>query len=209
VDSNDSVHAYLLPTQRAAIPLARSVLVSAMLRDSSTLRFSLDLLPAALKAGAAHRALVGFATAVSMEYLGRVQAEGKRGGMDEGALAAIVPALLAPLEHAIDAVVESAESGTPPGVLRDAVVRLPVFPSFARLTVRVQLASYAALAALSRATPLTPAALRTLFERTALAGRALGLPASRVLCALLLLASPQTPVDKWSKKAVSAVLRLA
>jgi hypothetical protein len=114
-DSEDSPHAYLLATQTAALPLARENLVTAMLHDPAVLRFALALLPAALRADAAHRTLVAFHTAVIVQYLSRAADAAARTGMDEGVLAAIVAALLAPLELAPDA-------GGASGVRRDAAV---------------------------------------------------------------------------------------
>ena len=64
-----------------------------MLRNSDLARFVTSLLPTAIKNGVSHRVLLAFNAATLHEFITRSK------GLDEGTMAYLLPALLAPLQQ--------------------------------------------------------------------------------------------------------------
>jgi hypothetical protein len=178
--SPQSVHAYLLPTKSTTLPLSPQILLTALAKSPDLLRFVCALLPRALVNGTLHRTLIAFTTSTLLGFLTRVAQGGK---LDEGALAVLVPALVAPLK--------GDHTNVTPAVLRDA-----------------QLSSYILLGALSRASTLTPTAVGVvLAAMTApITEENASVMTSRFVRAALAFSAPQETVNEWSSKAARALL---
>ncbi|KAG2757731.1 hypothetical protein P692DRAFT_20824545 [Suillus brevipes Sb2] len=90
--SSSSIFSFLLPFKSAATPLARSSMVKAMVGNQAVARFIASLLPTAMRGSCSHRTLVAFNAATMHDYIASSPA------LDEGILAFLLSALLAPFQ---------------------------------------------------------------------------------------------------------------
>ncbi|KAG1761179.1 hypothetical protein EDD22DRAFT_897736 [Suillus occidentalis] len=90
--SSSSIFSFLLPFKSAATPLARSSMVKAMVANQAVARFIASLLPTAMRGSCSHRTLVAFNAATMHDYIASSPA------LDEGILAFLLSALLAPFQ---------------------------------------------------------------------------------------------------------------
>ncbi|KAG2130333.1 hypothetical protein DEU56DRAFT_815464 [Suillus clintonianus] len=90
--SPSSIFSFLLPFKSAATPLARSSMVKAMAANQAVARFIASLLPTAIRGSCSHRTLVAFNAATMHDYIASSP------GLDEGILAFLLSALLAPFQ---------------------------------------------------------------------------------------------------------------
>ncbi|OJA15136.1 hypothetical protein AZE42_07566 [Rhizopogon vesiculosus] len=90
--SPSSIFAFMLPFKSAATPLARSSIVKAMAANQAVARFIASLLPTAIRGSYSHRTLVAFNAATMHDYIAT------RPALDEGTLAFLLSALLAPFQ---------------------------------------------------------------------------------------------------------------
>ncbi|KAG0706218.1 hypothetical protein DFH29DRAFT_902720 [Suillus ampliporus] len=90
--SPSSIFSFLLPFKSAATPLARSSVVKAMAANQAVARFIASLLPTAIRGSYYNRTLVAFNAATMHDYIATLPA------LDEGTLAFLLSALLAPFQ---------------------------------------------------------------------------------------------------------------
>ncbi|KAG1775600.1 hypothetical protein EV702DRAFT_421745 [Suillus placidus] len=90
--SSSSIFSFLLPFKSAAMPLARSSMVKAMAANQAVARFIASLLPTAMRGSCSHRTLVAFNAATMHDYIASSPV------LDEGILAFLLSALLAPFQ---------------------------------------------------------------------------------------------------------------
>ncbi|KAG8215319.1 hypothetical protein J3R82DRAFT_8910 [Butyriboletus roseoflavus] len=126
----NSSFSFLLPFKSAAKPLARTVVVQAMVSDTDVARFIANLLPNAVKCSHLHRTLLAFHAATMHDYISTAPA------LDDGILAFIVPSLLTPLQSS----------------QKDANVALGSFVLLCTLSQRVNLKPLALAAIISAMT---------------------------------------------------------
>ncbi|KAF8064012.1 hypothetical protein FPV67DRAFT_198389 [Lyophyllum atratum] len=89
----NSTWSFLLPFKSAAQNLPRMSLVNEMLRNSDVSRFVTSLLPSALNEARSHRVLLAFNAACLHDFISWSQV------LNEGTVAYLLPALLAPLQQ--------------------------------------------------------------------------------------------------------------
>ncbi|KAJ7607399.1 hypothetical protein FB45DRAFT_1135460 [Roridomyces roridus] len=131
----NSTWSFLLPFKSSAQNVPRVALVTEMLKNSDATRFIVNLLPTAIKGNYSHHTILAFNAATIHDYLTRVKA------LDEGTIAHLLPALLAPLQNRAN-------------VTKDAI-----------------LGSCILLSALSQVCRVTPAALKTIVNAMAASAR--------------------------------------
>ncbi|KAJ7146113.1 hypothetical protein C8R44DRAFT_600928 [Mycena epipterygia] len=102
----NSTWSFLLPFKAAAQNVPRISLVTEMLKNSDATRFTVNLLPTAIKGNCSHHTLLAFNAATIHDYLTRTKA------LDEGTLAYLLPAVLEPLQNRSDAVTKDAILGS-------------------------------------------------------------------------------------------------
>ncbi|OAX34660.1 hypothetical protein K503DRAFT_428951 [Rhizopogon vinicolor AM-OR11-026] len=90
--SPSSIFVFMLPFKSAATPLARSSIVKAMAANQAVARYIASLLPTAIRGSYSHRTLVAFNAATMHDYIAT------RPALDEGTLAFLLSALLAPFQ---------------------------------------------------------------------------------------------------------------
>ncbi|KAG1896221.1 uncharacterized protein F5891DRAFT_1054817 [Suillus fuscotomentosus] len=90
--SSSSIFSFLLPFKSTATPLARSSIVKAMAANQAVARFIASLLPTAIRGSSSHHTLVAFNAATMHDYIASSPA------LDEGILAFLLSALLAPFQ---------------------------------------------------------------------------------------------------------------
>ncbi|KAF9480276.1 hypothetical protein BDN70DRAFT_905831 [Pholiota conissans] len=128
----NSTWRFLLSYKSAAQNVPRVSLVTEMLKNTDVARFVASLLPISLKKGISHHTLIAFNAATLHDFIKRSKS------LNEGTLAYILPALLAPLQQ------------KPKKLSKDAVV-----------------GSYILLASLSQKCELSPSALNVVIDAMA------------------------------------------
>jgi hypothetical protein len=112
-----SCFGFLLPYKSAAQPIPRTALVLEMYRNIDFARFTILLLPNAIKLRETHRTLVAFNAATMQDFISHSRTHGNaRAKLDEGVVVELVDALLVPLKAASDSAIDATT------VIRESIV---------------------------------------------------------------------------------------